>query len=74
MLDDLGLVAGLESLARSHQGIDVRATVERCRLDAHVETVVYRVAQGAPPNVVRHAGATAVRMELRLGVGGPGCR
>ena len=64
VLDDLGLAASLESLAGSIPQLDVRAEAQGCDLPAHVATAVYRIAQEALQNVVKHAGATAARLRL----------
>jgi signal transduction histidine kinase len=70
-LDDLGLVAALQYLVDEvHQRldlqVDLRITGERRRLDALVETVLFRVAQEALTNVARHAGVFAAWMELEF--------
>jgi signal transduction histidine kinase len=65
VLDDLGLAAGLESLVRSIPGLEVDLDVEPGRLPAHVEVALYRIAQEALQNVVKHAGAARVRISLR---------
>jgi signal transduction histidine kinase len=65
-LDDLGLAAALEALARRAQaidGLDVRIEIELGqddgrRLDAELESTVYRIVQEALTNVGRHAEAT----------------
>jgi signal transduction histidine kinase len=66
LLDDLGLGACLRGLARSlPPGISAEVEVEECDLDAHVETAIYRMAQEALQNVVKHAQAGHVRIEMR---------
>ena len=64
VLDDLGLAASLESLGRSFPGLDVRVGAEARRLPAHVEVAVYRIAQEALQNVVKHADARSVDVRL----------
>jgi signal transduction histidine kinase len=78
-LDDLGLVPALEALARRAQAIDglevqteiaiEDASGER-RLDAELESTIYRVVQEALTNVSRHAKAThaVIRVEEQNGV------
>jgi signal transduction histidine kinase len=64
VLDDLGLAASLESLGRSFPGLDVRVEAGDLRMAGHVETAVYRTAQEALQNVVKHAGAQSARVRL----------
>lgn len=71
-LDDLGLVAALEYLAddeRRRSGLDVSMDVQgsQHRLDPLIETVLFRVAQEALTNIVRHAQTdkSHLRLEVR---------
>jgi len=72
LLDDLGLIPALRWYAGSRLeacGIEVELEVEGSarRLPPEVETVLFRIAQEAVTNVVRHAGASRVRLGLRFG-------
>ncbi len=64
VLDDLGIGAGLESLVRTLSGLTVQLDVAHERLPPHVEMALYRIAQEALQNVVKHAGASRVRLVL----------
>ncbi|CAA9348628.1 MAG: hypothetical protein AVDCRST_MAG40-2779, partial [uncultured Gemmatimonadaceae bacterium] len=72
VLDDLGLVPALEGLARQTRettGLEARVTSDvRAALRPDVASALYRVAQEAVRNAVRHAGARAIR--LAVGTGG----
>ena len=82
-LDDLGLAAALQALARRAQaidGLDVETEIDlpepadatgngdasgARRLDAELESTVYRVVQEALTNVSRHAQATKAVVSVR---------
>ncbi|MFL7890844.1 MAG: sensor histidine kinase [Anaerolineales bacterium] len=68
-LDDLGLVPALQYLAeeekkRAGLQVNLNFTGERQRLDPLVETVLFRVAQEALINVIRHAQCEQANMAL----------
>jgi signal transduction histidine kinase len=68
-LDDLGLVPALKYLVDEGKELfDLEITVEvkgpRQRLDALVETVIFRVAQEALTNVSRHAQTRQAKLQL----------
>jgi signal transduction histidine kinase len=69
-LDEFGLVGALnEGAARASQNglrISVKAPTSLPPLPAAVEVAVYRIAQEAITNVVRHAGATDCTVRLTL--------
>jgi signal transduction histidine kinase len=67
-LDDLGLVGALEQSVARYEGNGIRFTFDvpapLPALPAAVETAVFRIAQEALTNVVRHAQATACTIRL----------
>ncbi len=64
VLDDLGLAAGLESLARSVPQLSVRVDAADIELPEHVATALYRIAQESIQNAVKHSGAAHVFLRL----------
>jgi signal transduction histidine kinase len=69
ILDDLGLTAALRWYAHEQlepRGVEVTFLIGigQARLDTVVETTLFRIAQEAMWNIVKHAGAT--RAEVRL--------
>ncbi|MCC6523816.1 MAG: HAMP domain-containing protein [Polyangiaceae bacterium] len=69
VLDRLGLAAAVDWLVRdcgAKAGLAIQLEVGELRepIDAAVSTAVFRIVQEALTNVVRHAGATEVRVEL----------
>ncbi len=75
-LDDLGLVPALEALARRAQaidGLDVKTEIDfdstHERMDAELESTIYRVVQEALTNVSRHAQATRAVVSIAMAPG-----
>jgi two-component system sensor histidine kinase UhpB len=69
-LEDLGLVAALDMLAKETSQsaqipIDIQLSGQERRLSAEVELALYRMAQEAISNVVRHAQAEHGTLSLR---------
>jgi two-component system NarL family sensor kinase len=79
MLDELGLPAALQLLAREFgeagaTEVDVQVEGAAFELPDEVKTALFRVAQEGLANVAKHAAAHRVRIELRFGDGGVGLR
>ena len=73
ILDDLGLQPAIHFLA---QGVSARAGISTSvegsiegRLSWPVETAIYRIVQEALTNVIKHAEASSVRIQLRREAG-----
>ena len=71
VLDDLGLVAALRQYVRATEertGLTTHLSVsfeEEQRLEPEVETALFRIAQEALTNAIRHAHASSVEVRLR---------
>lgn len=66
VLDDLGLHAALLSLVSTLGGeVEVEADLEEVELPAAAETALYRIAQEALQNVVKHSGARRASVVMR---------
>lgn len=70
-IDNLGLIAAIENLVLNYQ---VRSTIKfeldlpekRIEADPALLTSVYRIVQEALTNIVRHSGATAIKIRLKV--------
>jgi len=72
VLDDLGLRAAIEMVVeetstRLSKDARLRVTGNERRLDGPLELTLFRIAQEALRNVVKHAGATAATVALDFG-------
>jgi signal transduction histidine kinase len=68
-LDDFGLVPAVERLRdiveeQSQMSVDVQSEIGDARLPADAETALYRIAQEAFTNVLKHAAASRVTVKL----------
>ena len=72
VLDDLGLVAGLDRLARGAREvsgirIDVSADLHGVGVPAPVASVLYRIAEEAVANAVRHGSPKSIGIQVNAG-------
>lgn len=65
VLDELGLVAALEALCDEHSSLTLAVEGEGYPLDTTQELVIFRAAQEAIHNALRHAEATQIHVILR---------
>jgi len=66
VLDDLGLVAGFHSLARSVPGVRVAVEADpELSVPPHVELSLFRITQEALQNITKHSGADEAWISLR---------
>ncbi len=69
LLDDLGLVAALESLTQNVPQVDIELRADPPEalgeVPEHGAAVLYRIAQEAVNNVVKHSGAARAVLSLR---------
>jgi len=73
LLDELGMLPAIEWLASdfsSRYGLEVSVDGEDAEVPEQTAIAVFRIAQEALSNVVRHADATAVRITLTDGADG----
>ena len=70
LLDDLGLLSALDALAESLDEpalrIETSLPARLATLPPELELVVYRIAQEALTNAVRHSGASQINLELEV--------
>ncbi|MEP7177976.1 MAG: GAF domain-containing sensor histidine kinase [Pseudonocardiales bacterium] len=64
VLDDLGLAAGLVSMARAVPNLQVEVDAQDVDVPEHVEAALFRIAQEAVQNVVKHAEAARAVVSL----------
>jgi PAS domain S-box-containing protein len=72
IIDEQGVVAAIRDMVASHRAhgkldIEFVANVQFRRLDPFLEGMIYRIAQEALTNVIRHSQATRARAEISEG-------
>ena len=70
ILDDLGLLAAIDCHAKEFEnraGIKCKMSLEPCigDIDRELATVIFRIFQETLANIIRHANATMVKVNLR---------
>ncbi len=65
VLDDLGLSAALESIARSVHTVVVSVDCGSISISPHAETALFRICQEALANITKHSRATSAHVKLR---------
>jgi signal transduction histidine kinase len=70
-LDDLGLSMAIDWYAKDYlakRGLDVNVEVigPKTKLPSYTETILFRIIQEALTNVVKHAEASQVRVQLQI--------
>jgi signal transduction histidine kinase len=73
VLDDLGLVAALQALARRASAVEgltveteIALGVDAARVDPEIESAIYRIVQEAVTNAAKHSGANHAVLGLRV--------
>ena len=72
LLDDLGLVAAVQSHVETHLGaagvkVHLETTGDEKRLPNKVETAIFRIIQEATTNIIRHSNAESACINLEFG-------
>ncbi len=70
-LDDLGLSAAIDWYARDYlkkRGLEIKVQIigQKVKLPPYTETMLFRIAQESLTNIVKHAEATSVSVELQF--------